>query len=124
MSKLAPVVGVCVSVRPSVPCMTNRSPWNACQCQLQLRNNSSPWYTVRLDMTQIRDIGHIRRRMSMEKTIKSSIFHLYLDVSGYLLWLGWEILLHTLAHLHAEQSQQFSFLLLFLFMFNISYISL
>ena len=57
MSKLAPVVGVCVSVRPSVPCMTNRSPWNACQCQLQLRNNSSPWYTFRLAMTQIRDIG-------------------------------------------------------------------
>ena len=53
----------------------------------------------------------------MEKTIKSSIFHLYLDVSGYLLWLGWEILLHTLAHLHAEQLQHLSFLLLFLFKF-------
>ena len=74
MSKLAPVVGVCVSVRPSVPCMTNRSPWNACQCQLQLRNSSSPWYTVRLDMTQIRDIGHIRRRILTRRAFSICIW--------------------------------------------------
>ena len=53
----------------------------------------------------------------MEKNYLVAHFHLHLDVSGYLLWLGWEILLHTLAHLHAEQSQHLSFLLLFLFKF-------